>query len=509
MSNDNRENKVQNMNYLFGEDEIDAIIESEISRERVAQPGNGKKRVYPNGNPEMTEAGGAVRRREPSAEEGVRRQRPRPQNAPSQARRSQPGARRVSGSASDPSQRRRAQSPSRANAPEGRGARAEYARRSNARSSVNRKGSVRTGRKRRKSGFKKFLLIYSAILLVILIAGMIIFGSFLKSLEKNQPSRIASEIAENFTESRVTGYLEKHKDELNSFGDPAPLISECAESLSGKGQASYIENKDFRADEPSYNITVDGKTVCKATLGKNGKAGFGLDKWKIKSLDIADYLETGAYEIEVPEGTVITINGEEVGDRFRISDAQIPETLRNASQYVNIPKFVTYKVAGVAQDPQISAKDRSGNELSITAAGNKYVAGASTDTEFTDSVYPLVDKALDAWGRHFINMGGNLSAYMLEGSEWYGFIFGSDEMDPIMTSFYEYESIDNYEFTEKTISNFIRYTDDCFTVDVKYKMRIDFNDNRMSDDNQQLDATWTFITQNDGKDWYIIECTYK
>lgn len=364
-------------------------------------------------------------------------------------------------------------------------------------------------RKKRSSGFKKFLIIYVAFLVLVLIVGGIIFGSFLKKLEASQPSNIASEVAKNLTADKAASYLTSNKELLNSFGDPTEMIDAFAAGMEGKEQLSYIENKDYRADSPSYNITADGVTVAKVTLEKAGSGSFGLSNWKLASIDVAEYMDTQSYEILAPVGTTITVNSEELNEKYLTGEEAIPEFLQIASKYVQIPSYLTYKVAGITGNPEITAKDPAGKEVVFTKTENKFVAGAATTQEFISSVDPLVNEALQAWGRHFINMGGNLSAYMIDGSEWYTYIFGGPDMDPIMTSFYEYESIANYEFTEKSVSNYIKYTDDCFTVDVHYKMRIDFTTDQMSDNNQQLDATWVFVTQNDGRDWYIVDCIYK
>ena len=381
------------------------------------------------------------------------------------------------------------------------------------RSSSGRGYSSSRGTKRSRtkssSGFKKFLLIYSAILLVILIVGLIIFGSFLKKLENSQPSNIAAEVADSLKADKASSFLKSNEEYINCFGEPDDLINQFAANMEGVSQVSFIENKDYRADAPSYNITADGNTVAKLTLEKTGSGSFGLSEWGIKTLDIADYMDTGSYEFLAPVGTTIKINGVELDEKYLTGEESKPQVLETASKYVNTPSYLTYKVAGIAGTPEIVATDANGNPLTITEADNKYVIGSATSQEFIDSVSPLVNNALEAWGKHFINMGGNLSAYMLEGSDWYSYIFGGPDMDPIYTAFYEYESIADYAFTEKNIGNFIRYTDDCFTVDVDYKMQVDFNTDQMSDNNQKLDATWVFITQNNGQDWYLVDCIYK
>lgn len=364
------------------------------------------------------------------------------------------------------------------------------------------------GNKKNKSGFKKFLLIYCAILAVILIVGLIIFNSFIKKYEDNQPSNMVAGIVKQLS-SNPTSYLKSNSDQIKCLENVDTIIDESVAQMEGK-QLSFIENSDYRAEAPSYNITADGTTVAKITLGKDSKGAFGLHSWKLTALDVASYVpNTLSYTILVPEGASISINGTELTDAYKTKDAAVPEILQTASKYVSVPTFETYKVSGFANKPEVVAKAADGSDLGVSITSDTIVCQASTSQEFIDSVDGLVNNAISAWGRHFINMGGNLSAYILEDCDYYGYIFGSDTMDPIYTAFYEFESIADYEFTEKSASNYIRYSSDCFTVDVKYQMRVDFTTDRMSDTNQKLDATWVFITQNGGQDWYIVDCIYK
>ncbi|MBO7730774.1 MAG: hypothetical protein J6S31_07950, partial [Lachnospiraceae bacterium] len=338
-----------------------------------------------------------------------------------------------------------------------------------------RTSSMASGRgdRKKKSGFKKFILIYSAILAVILIVGLIIFSSFIKKYEDNQPSNMVAGIVKQLS-SNPSSYLKSNSEHIKCLENVDTIIDESVAQMEGK-QLSYIENSDYRAEAPSFNITADGQIVAKVTLGKDSKGAFGLHSWKLTGLDVASYVpNTLSYTILVPEGATISINGTELTDAYKTKDAAVPETLQTASRFVSVPSFETYKVSGFANQPQVVAKAADGSDLGVSVTSDTIVCQASTSQEFIDSVDGLVNNAISAWGRHFINMGGNLRAYILDDCDYYGYIFGRDTMDPIYTAFYEFESIADYDFTEKSASNYIRYSSDCFTVDVKYQMRVDF-----------------------------------
>ena len=363
--------------------------------------------------------------------------------------------------------------------------------------------------KKKKSKFGKFLAIYCAALAVIVIVGLLVFNSFMKKVEDNQPSNKVASIVKELSGGKAKSFLTSNSDMIKCLENVDNIIDQSAANMEGK-QLSFIENSEYRAEAPSYNITADGQIVAKVTLGKDKKGAFGLQSWKLTALDVASYVpNTLSYQIMAPEGASVFVNGTELGDAYKVSDAGVPENLKTAAKYVSIPNFVTYKVSGFTNTPTVTAKGSDGSDLAISQTSNAVVCGTTTTQDFINSVDGLVNRAIDAWGRHFINMGGNLSAYILDECDYYAYIFGSDTMDPIYTAFYEFESIADYSFTEKSASNYIRYTDNCFTVDVKYQMQVDFTTDRMSDTNQKLDATWVVITRNGGEDWYIVDCIYK
>lgn len=370
----------------------------------------------------------------------------------------------------------------------------------------------RTSRNNKKksgfTGFKKFLTIYSAALLVIVITVMIILSSFVKNYEKNQPSNLAADIAIELS-NNPKSYLEKHKDKINCLENVDAIIEKSAE-LIGENKVSFIENRNYRADAPSYDFTVDGNTVARVTFATDKKGAFGLNTWKINALEIAEFIpNTLSYTLLAPEGATITINDKPIGDTYKTLDAQIPEQLQTASKFVEVPSFVTYKVSGFTAAPNVKATDANGTELGTTITQDTIVVGATTTQEFIDSVKGRVDDAIENWAKHFISYGGDLSEYILDNCDWYAYIFGSDEINPIATSFYDYEYIGSIEFPVREATNYIKYNDHCFTVDVKYEMKVNFTSDTFHDENQKLNATWVWIYSDKAEQWYIVDCIYK
>ena len=377
---------------------------------------------------------------------------------------------------------------------------------------ASRSSAARSGKKHRflpsLEGFKRFAVIYAAVLVLILIVGLIIFSSFIGTYEKNQPVNIAASAVSDLSGDGAEKFLKSNISDSMMFEDQDSIISYALQSIQGK-TLSYVENSDSRADAPSFNIKADDSVVAKLTLTSAGKGAFGLNSWKIGNLDIASYIpNTHSYSVLVPEGYTVTINDVELSDSLITEKDTVPSQLSGVTQFAkDLPKFNTYKVSGLLNVPEVKAKDASGNDVSVvTAAETIVVSGKPTDA-FIQEQDEFVKGALQTWGYYFINYNSpNLAHYVQTGSDLYSYIFGSDTMDPIPTYFYDWEYISGVEFSTFEYGNFIQYSDDCYSVDVKYQLTVTFNNGNEPDDAQALDATWIIVKYNGV--WAIADLQY-
>lgn len=377
-------------------------------------------------------------------------------------------------------------------------------------------GSSKKKRKHRKkkNRFRKFFLIYCAALLFILIVGSLVFYVFLSKLENSQPYNTAASVAEIFNSgsSSLSEYLKENAQAASGLEtDTEAVIEYYVSSLESEeeGSFSYVESSAYTETSPAYSITLDGETVADITLTSEHTSVFGLNDWVVSSINIADYITgTNEYDIYVPSGSSITVNGIALDETYLTGEDSTPEILANSTDYISsVPVYDVYHISGLINEPEISVSDSSGNSLSLVSSDSYYVAGTDTSDEFIASVSDRVMDAVEEWGTYFINKSYGLKSYMLSGTEWYAYIFGSDTMYPIYTAFYASDEIDSYEFTFTNAENYIKYSDDCFTVDVSYEMALTFTEEGYSDDNQNLYATWVWVTDDEGT-WYIADVSY-
>ena len=208
----------------------------------------------------------------------------------------------------------------------------------------------------------------------------------------------------------------------------------------------------------------------------------------------------------VPSGSEVTVNGEKLDSKTAVA-ADVPEVLEYVSQLINdVPEFVTYTADLEPGNINVSGTDADGNALVFSNTDNAYTASGASTQSLIDEVSERVSDGLYAWGKHFINFA-DARPYVHYDSELYGMIFGSADYDWINNTFYNYEYVSDCSYSEFEISNYVSYGSECFTVDVKYTLDVNFYDADRHDYNQTLDATMVWIPEGDT--WSIADLFYK
>ena len=362
--------------------------------------------------------------------------------------------------------------------------------------------------RKRKRKFRKYLLIYIAALIVLLIIGCIAFSSYLASYERQQPSHVAEIVVESYgSQEGIINLLTENAAKTGAADNIDAIAQSYATNIAGK-KISYKENNDFRPDSPSYDITADGQIVAKVSFvpAESGSDAFHNTKWTIQSLNVTDYLPNAiTITVDAPAGATVTVNGKALDDSY-IESTGVPAILENSIQFLKEPpQFNTYRMSGLLSDPDVQVTDESGTALTVTKAENSYSASPAADQAFIDSVEERVYDAIDNYATYFIHMSFDLANYIVYGSDLYSYIFGSDTMDPIATALYMFEDIESYDFAERSADNYVKYADDCFTVDIKYALDMVFTDPTYEDNNQKMDATWVFVIEPLDGSWCISD----
>lgn len=353
--------------------------------------------------------------------------------------------------------------------------------------------------KKKKSFFKKGLLIYAAVLLVIIAGVWIFFYSFIDGYEKGMPYNKIAEISKEIKENPES--LLKDVKVSNDFESNDYAINYIKSLVSGK-DITYKEAKENTSADPVYELIVDQKVFAKISLKEDGKIKHGFKNWAIKDVDVADYLPTTAdITVLAPDSSEVYVNNVKVSDEY-ITDKNVSiDILSNVEQYLsNPPKMVKYQIGGLFETPAVSVKDLNGEELEVVEDSGNYTAGISKDASLEEEFKQYLLDVTNAYARNFANLDKSIFNYVRPGSELY------DAINSATTYFYPNSKISGTEFTSREVTDFVKYSDDCFTCHVKYDYTIYFTGYSIDKDVSSVDMTWVFV-QKDGL-WYLTDTKY-
>lgn len=136
----------------------------------------------------------------------------------------------------------------------------------------------------------------------------------------------------------------------------------------------------------------------------------------------------------------------------------------------------------------------------------RVLEGAEPSPELAQEIRQTAQEALREYALFFIYMGFDLERYVDPESRLHDYLFGSDSYSRIYNEYYNHEYIESWDFSEFETDDYILYGDEYLTMNVRYKLDIAFSrSDDMQDDNQKLDALWTFRNTENG--WKLCDST--
>ncbi|MDE6209491.1 MAG: hypothetical protein K2M73_07440 [Lachnospiraceae bacterium] len=364
--------------------------------------------------------------------------------------------------------------------------------------SASGKGS-RKKKKNQKSKFKKILFIYAVALLIVTVGVWIFFYSFIDGYEKGMSYHKIAEIAEDINKN-LDSYL-ANITAGNEFEDNSYAVNYIRSLITGK-EIEYKEAKENTTVNPVYELLVEDKAFAKVSLKQDGTIKHGFKKWTISEIDLVDYLPTTAtISILALEGSTVYVNGIEVNDTYITEKGVSVDLLSNVEQYLDVvPKITKYEINGLFETPTVVVKDSTGNEMDVSVDGGTYTAVTNSDSSLEDEFMQYVQDVTYAYARNFANLGKSIFNYVRPGSDLY------ESINSATTYFYPDSKISGTEFTSREITDFVKYSEDCFACHVKYEYTIYFTNYSTDKDVSVVDMIWIFV-EHDGL-WYLTDTKY-
>lgn len=335
----------------------------------------------------------------------------------------------------------------------------------------------------KKSIFKRFLIIYVIILVVLMLAFLIYVADSLIIYENNQIDNYMANLIEDLKKASKKNKIEKYIDASNlnisEFENTSATVDEGFNELLNSQKITYKLQND--GETPIYDIYANEQKVLEVKLnGKQKENRLGLltfNKWKTEKIEIK--AENGLYtcNILVPNNYEVYVNEQ------KLSQEQIKETVQNEglaqiSKYVEIPYVVKYEIANLLVEPDVKILDESGNQVEYVQDGNtiskelSFISVATQEeamehlTSEIDALQVAKDWSLyltdDLEGR--LHGFYNISKYLIEDSDIKKFAY--NWATGVDITFVSSHTLLNPTFTNEELSNFEIYNENSFSCEV-------------------------------------------
>jgi len=210
----------------------------------------------------------------------------------------------------------------------------------------------------KKKVFLKSLIIYSAILVVVIAAGLLVLRSFLVSFEASRPDNAAEEfILSSGKEYFLEGAQEAIRQGFNEFSDKNAALSDYGiDSAKELVWQSRGGDENFRY----YDVKIGSSRFASVTLQPGEDVGFGMNSWEVKECKFSPGSET-KLTLVLPVGAHAEINGIAVSNDYYSSADEIQAAKKH--EFDLLPEADVYTVTGLRGPSTVKAFDANGEEL--------------------------------------------------------------------------------------------------------------------------------------------------
>lgn len=348
--------------------------------------------------------------------------------------------------------------------------------------------AVNKRKKKKFSNFKKFLCIYCGILLLAGVVTLIMLHSLLKDYEEGIPTGTMEKVAEQFTAEGIGKLIADNNVEMSEF-ETNETIADYFRGKIDDGEITYKKKAgEYSENTPVYVVYAGDTAIAKVTLKSKGKNAHKFNKWTLGEISFGDYTkDLTSAKITVPTGAELSINGVKVNDSYKTETGVKFAPCLHVSDYVETPTNEVYEVGQLIAQPDIKAT-LGGTELQVEYDKKTgYVAYYPGDDELFKSQESRIYTIAEQYGAYIINRGSlsKLSSYMIGTAAEY-----VSDIPAIWA--YLWGKSYTYKFNNESITNFRKYSDDCFSCDVYYDLYVDYTTGNTT---YKTSLTYTFVKQ--------------
>ncbi|MCM1309275.1 MAG: hypothetical protein NC223_11810 [Butyrivibrio sp.] len=322
---------------------------------------------------------------------------------------------------------------------------------------------------------KKFWLgygIYMGILAVLAAVLLVYVWNVMKEYESAQPVYVLEGLLDELKAGRSDAVADV---ELGKFESEAADNYADTFAQSVKGKDLDYKVKLSGSYLMTYSLLDGDKVVAEADLrAENERSIMGIlsiSDWRVDCVRANVPSGDKGVRITVPYNYTVRVNGVALTEEERSGEPQAIEGTEYVAEYTEPPKRVTYEVNGLINEPSVEVSDGTGLPVDISGASD----GSEISLDYAESEMPqeLKDYVFAA-ARDYSNFFSKDIEGCYESTACIQRYFpaGSYYMDLAEQyrtgDMWMYSAHSAPEFRDVTVSEYVRYSDDCFSCRVAF-----------------------------------------
>lgn len=331
-------------------------------------------------------------------------------------------------------------------------------------------------RKKKISLYKKSLIVFALILLILSEAALIYVSTSLKEYENGNIDNYMSSLIKDMKKSANNKNIQKYLsyNNIESIYEKKPSFEDGYKQLFNESKITYKES-----DKNTYDIYADDNIIASVTLNSKPMHRLGLlsyNKYDISKIET--YSKNGIYDVEVYVNSNydLYINDVKVSEDDLVSKEEIKE-YSEAYDKISLPYQNHYKITNLTKKPKITVKDKE-KSVNVTNENSTYYALDYFNTNDSEKAFEkLTNKDFDPlefakkWSLFLTaDLGGEryglyeLTPNLIEGTSIYKRAYNwATQVDITFTSLH---SLDKETFTNIKVDNYVVYNELAFSVDI-------------------------------------------
>lgn len=344
------------------------------------------------------------------------------------------------------------------------------------------------------SGFKKFLMIYASVLVVIIAVALVLLHGLLKDYETGRPANTMDNFVSHIQQGDVGDWIDK-EGLLSSFETKDKVSEYFKNTFEGKNISYKKKAGEYTENTPVYVIYADEEKIANVSLTEKKKNAHNFTEWKLADIDfnVNSKDNNHTVKISVPNGSEVSVNGVKVSQDYLAEQTQV-DLCKHTTDYVATPLNDIYNINGLFAQPEVTVS-YNGVQLDTQLNNGVYAANYPTDENLLASEREHILTIAREYGKYMINRGdlNLLSSYMIGNAKEYMSDIPAIDVYLIGRTF-------TYDISDENISNFRKYSDDCYSCDIDYNLNVKWSSGSTV---YNISLTYVFVNTQNG--WMLAD----